>query len=138
MAFLYWVPESVLVSPERMFLKFACVLIGIGVLLNNYRETSHISELPDLIVYELGLSFIIGGVCSIIGIAYQKRSLERLGLLATAFASVSYALMVWVVVGAVGVTTILIFLGLAGAAATRLIVSSVAVRMIEQAAKDLE
>lgn len=138
MRLIFLIPESVLEAPERLFLKAATILIGIGILVNNHRESSPISTLPDLVVYELAFGFILGGGAAIWGITCKYRSLERLGLAATAFASLSYAAVVFLLVGFVGSTTILIFLGLAGASLTRLLVSSLAVRMIEQAAKDIE
>lgn len=138
MRLILWIPEPLLASPERIFLKFACVLIGLGVLINNYRGTIPIAQLPELVVYELGLGFILGGGAALIGIFRSKRSLERLGLAATAFASLSYALMLAILVGATSMGAILIFTGLAGAAITRLLVSSFAVNLIQQAVKDVE
>ncbi len=118
-------------SPERIFLKFAVAMVGVGILLNAGRSTSIFASLPRFVVVELGLTFVLGGTSALVGIVFSRRALERFGLAATAFASLSYAVIVAVLYGLQGVASITIFVGLAAASLVRLLVSSAAARVLE-------
>lgn len=129
MTVLRRVPSVVMANPERIFLKFAVVMIGVGILVRGPR--SALSSLPTFVVYELGITFILGGMCALIGIVRGYRALERFGLAATAFGSATYALTLWLLLGMMALPTVTIFLGLALASITRLIVSSAAWRVVQ-------
>jgi hypothetical protein len=123
-------PEVVMTAPERIFLKFAVAMVGLGILLSGSRPGSIFAGLPRFVVLELGVTFVLGGTAALAGIVSNRRALERLGLAATAFASASYAVTVALLSGWQAATTIVIFIGLAMAALTRLLVSSAAARVL--------
>ncbi len=133
-------PEVVMTAPERIFLKFAVAMVGVGILLNGSRSGGVFANLPRFVVLELGVTFVLGGASALAGIILHRRALERLGLAATAFASASYALTVSLLFGWRAATSAIIFVGLMLAALTRLLVSSAASRVLvaveEQARAD--
>lgn len=123
MKLLYRLPEVLLGAPERVFLALSMVLIGIGIVIAEVTGRLPISSLNTLVIFELAASFMVGGVCSLYGMHAKKRSIERLGLASTAFAAFSYAAVLAVLYGWSAITSILIFLALAGAKVLRLLVS---------------
>lgn len=133
MLILRYTPEVFMAAPERVFLKFAGVCIGVGLLLTINDPNSTLAEFPDWAIAELGLTFILGGVAALVGIVRKSRSLEQFGLAATAFASIMYAFGLVVLYGTTRYPSVVIFLGLAAASVTRLIVSSAAVKVVEAA-----
>lgn len=131
MKVLRLLPEVVMTAPERIFLKFAVILVGIGVLANANNPKHPLSQIPTWVVFELSLTLIIGGTAALIGIVLQKRPAERFGLAATAFGSASYALTLALHLGfPQAASSVVIFAGLAVASGVRLLVSSAASRVM--------
>lgn len=130
MSILRTLPDPIISSPERVLLKFAVATIGIGLLVNAHNRDSTLAAFPTWAVYELGVTFLLGGTSALIGIFRRTRHLERFGVAATAFASLSYAIAIAVVYGPSRFAGIIIFGGVALACATRLVVSAAAVQVV--------
>lgn len=130
MVILRYLPAVVMAAPERIFLKFAVAVIGVGLLVGAGSPDSTLAEFPTWAIYELGITFLLGGSCALIGIVRSSRALERFGLAATGFASVMYAFGIAVLYGTSRYPGIVIFSGLALACLTRLLVSTAAAKVL--------
>lgn len=109
-----------LLVPERVALKTACVLIGLGVLLTPAQPASLRALLPEWVVYEWGITLLIGGLCTLGGIAWASRSVERLGVGLVGLGFLTYGVAVLKVAGVQGIPGGLLFLVISAACFVRL------------------
>lgn len=130
MTFLRLTPAPIIAAPERILLKFACMMIGVGLLVSVKDPTSTLAAFPDWTVYELGITFTVGGLASLIGIFRRNRPLERFGVALTALGAVSYAAAIVKVFGPSRFAGVIIFAGVALACLTRLAISSAAMSVL--------
>jgi tryptophan-rich sensory protein len=120
-------PQPVAEAPERVFINLICAATGLSVLVSNRPSPlwSH-SVATAWSVLMLG-----GGLAALVGYWQSARrgrttALERVGYLAILIASVTYSVRVVDVFGWRAVPIALAFLGIAGAKAVRLLISSAA------------
>lgn len=129
------IPTPILASPERVLINFACILIGLAGLLGA-RPGSLLALWPRWVAYEWAAAMLVGGLCALVGYWREKRPLARLGYLLIGVASAVYAVGVIVVFGWQGLSSGVIFLGIAVAKAVRLLVGSAIRNAILEAAPD--
>lgn len=129
MTLLRILPAPIIAAPERILLKFACLMIGVGLLISFRTNDGTLAAFPDWTVIELGLTFFTGGLASLLGIFRRNRALERFGVATTAFAAASYAAAL-IALYPGRFAGIIIFIGVALACALRLLISSAAARVL--------
>lgn len=117
------IPTPILDSPERVFLNFACIVIGIGGLFGA-EPGSLLAFWPRWVAYEWSVGMVVGGTCALIGYWNGKRPLARLGYLLIAITSLIFATTSAVVFGWDGLRVAAIFFGMALAKTVRLLVGS--------------
>lgn len=119
------IPTPVLVAPERVLIQVAVIVIGLtGVTVA--RPGSLVDLLPTWLVYEWAATLLIGGVASMAGHWRGHRRLDRMGSWLLIIGASTYAVGVLLTGGLRATTAAVIYLGIAGAAATRLLVGSAA------------
>lgn len=123
-------PRPLIEAPERMALKFASMLIGIGTLLGVATGTGSLARLPDFIEVEIGITFALGGLLSLVGIIIQFRPVERLGVGLTAFGAATYGIALFAIFGPSRWVGGVIFLALSFACLLRLLVSTASAKVI--------
>jgi hypothetical protein len=118
-----WIPRPLAAAPERIVINFACVCIGISAF-TAAKPGSLLTLWPRWVVMEWALAMVIGGSCALVGYWKGTRSIERLGYMLIGAASTVYAVAVVIVFGWQGVTTAIIYTGIAISKLVRLLVGS--------------
>jgi hypothetical protein len=117
-------PLQVVASPERVVLNYAFILIGLVAFESSKEVGGAISLWPLWIRLGWGLCMIVGGASVLFGMFRHSVTVERLGYLLIAPASVVYAVSVLSFRGWSGVPVFLIFLSVALAKVIRLVITS--------------
>jgi hypothetical protein len=131
-------PIAVVAEPERAFICFASVVIGISIVVPYTHSGSMASLMPFWLMVEWAATLFVGGVGKFIGIQTSihaqlredarkimlGRSLERWGAVLIAIGCLTYAGAVYRFVGLGGWVSIVLFAALAGANILRLLVST--------------
>lgn len=129
------IPEPILASPERVFLNFACALLGAAALVSEPQQL--LALWPWWAVYEWAAALFLGGVFALVGYWREKRPLARLGYLLLMMSCAIYGVAVLIVFGWDGVRTGVIFLGIAVAKFVRLLLGTAIRNAVLQAGRDL-
>lgn len=118
-----WAPVRLVAEfgPERLLLNFACVLIGLGGLI---QTPDGLLELwPAWFVYEWSAGMLVGGVCALWGIVGQARTAEWVGYVCIGTAALIYGVSVLVAFGLDAARIGILFLAVALAKGIRLLLS---------------
>lgn len=111
---------ATLQAPERVALKTASIIIGLAVLFTPVQPASLRALLPEWVVYEWGGTLLLGGICTLGGIAWASRSIERFGVGLVGLGFLTYGLAVLKVAGVNGVYGLTLFLAFTAACVIRL------------------
>lgn len=117
------IPRPLAAAPERVLINFACICIGLSAL-TTARPGSLLELWPRWVVIEWAVAMAIGGSCALFGYWKGTRSVERLGYMLIGVACTIYAVGVVIVFGWQGVTTAIIYTGIAVSKLVRLLVGS--------------
>lgn len=134
-------PLPLAAAPERVGINFVCLLAGCAVVLS--REPSRLW--PESVANAWGVTMIVGGAAAIVGYWRSSTaprawsiSLERVGYLAILIAALPYGIrMIWVF-GWPGLPIGLIFIGIGGMKAIRLLMSTAARDEVLRARQELD
>ena len=117
------IPTPILAAPEQILLNFACALIGLNVFVT-IPPGSVLRTWPRWAAWEWGVAMLVGGVCALYGILRDRRMAARLGFLLVGGACTIYAAAILFVTEWRGLPGAVVFLGIAGAKAIRLMAGS--------------
>jgi hypothetical protein len=117
------IPRPLAAAPERVLINFACILIGFSALTTE-RPGSLLTLWPRWVAYEWAGAMFLGGGCALLGYWLGNRSVERLGYMLIGAAATVYAIGVIIVFGWQGVTTGILYIGIALSKLVRLLVGS--------------
>lgn len=110
-------------GPERLLINFACVLIGLGALIEPPSEASALAEWPRWFVYEWAAAMLVGGCCALWGITRRQRVTEWLGYVCIGPAAALFGIMSLVQLGTSALRVGLLFLAIAAAKGIRLLLA---------------
>lgn len=110
------------------------MIIGISGL-TAVRPGSLLALWPWWIAYEWAAAMLVGGGCALVGYWKGSRSTERLGYMLIGAAATVYAVGVVIVFGWQGVTSAVLFVGIALSKLVRLLVGSAARNAIIRAGR---
>lgn len=120
-------PTPILVNPERVVIKSVVAVCGLTSLVA-VEPNSLGALLPRWAVVVWGATWLLGGVCGLLGYWMPRRYLERTGHWLIIAGAVEYAISVAAVIGARGYVSILLVLFVAFCSAMRLLVAASARR----------
>lgn len=135
-ALIWRLPAPLLAAPERILLATLCIVVGGAGLFPQAQPSTLRSLMPEWAVYVWAVTLLLGGLALLVGILRSDRPLERAGLGLTIVGSVTYAVVVTVVVGLPGLVAGLAYLLLAAAYAVRLLVSTAGRQVLEAARRE--
>lgn len=117
-------PNVLITDPERFVLAAIQTAIGVIAFVTALRPPSVEGVWPVELSYSWGLTLVLGGLATIIGIARDRPLTDRLGQALILLASLVYLGVATIFYGGVGENTfgLLVFLGFGWAAVTRLVI----------------
>lgn len=130
------IPRPMLESPERMLINAACVLLGVGALLDMVSDPPRIDSLPSVWPATVTLGWatlmIVGGLSALWGQTTTNRVADRAGAFALAGGCAFYGVNLLLIFDGRALSSV-IFFGIALAKVVRLIRSAATRIRVEQA-----
>jgi len=128
------VPSRVLAEPERFLVAVAVLLIGADAILPPPAQV--FLTAPPLFNLEFGGVFLAGGLATLAGLWNHRVWLERLGQALTVVGCATYVFAGALYAGVDEAPPVLIYAGIAGAYAVRLLSTAVARIRLHRSAQD--
>lgn len=136
-AIALWAPVRRIgeLGPERLLINFACVLIGLGALIDPPSEASVLAEWPRWFVYEWAAAMLVGGCCALWGISSggsrttsvdarrRARLAEWVGYVCIGLSAAGFGIASLIQLGTPALRVALLFLAIAAAKAIRLLLA---------------